>query len=182
MFWWVLNIYLLQNTVFSLQLAGKYCWHLHSELISMWWPQGLTALMLSENISRAFAPGTVQERQGADLHIIFPLSHPSNCLARILHALRVTACTVPGHTTTDAANFAPAKTVPSPCCRKCLKARISLGKSGRSPQQCWQPAPQGNTNFTSASPSQCFWETHWKKFNRKKVSNPKNKDIWALGL
>lgn len=85
MFWWVLNTYLLQNTVFSLQPAGKDCWHLSSELTSMWWPRGLTALMLSENISRAFAPGMVQEeRPGADLHITFPLSHPSSCPAWIL--------------------------------------------------------------------------------------------------
>lgn len=186
MFWWTLNTYLLQNTVFSLQSVGKDCWHLCSEFTSMWWPWGLTALMLSENISRAFAPGVVQEkRQGADLHITFLISHPSNCPAWILPCShRVTACTLPGHTATNAADFAPAKTVPSPCCRMCwcLKARTSLGKFGRHPQQSWQPPPQGNKKFGSASPSHCFWETHRKKFNRKKVSNPKNKDIWALGL
>lgn len=71
--------------------------------------------MLSENISRAFAPGMVQEeRPGADLHItqhslspIPPAAQPGSS-----RALRVTACTLPGHTTTDAADFAPAKTVP----------------------------------------------------------------------
>lgn len=183
MFWWVLNTYLLQNRVSSLHPAGKDCWHLCSELPPTWWSQGLTALLLSENTSRAFAPGVVQDRQGADLQItqhslspIPPAAQPGSC-----HALRVTACTLPEHTTTDAANTdAPAKTVPSPCCRKCwsLKAGISLGKFGRPPQQCWQPPPQGNTNFTSASPSHCFWETHRKKCNRKKVSNLKNKYIW----
>lgn len=154
MFWWALNTYLLQNTVFSLQPAGKDCWHLYSELTSTWWPQGLTALMLSENTSRAFASGLVQEeRQGADLHITQHSLSPIPP-AGSWHALRVTACTLPGHTTTDAADFAPAETVPSSCWRKCwcLRVGISLGKFGRSPQQCWQPPLPGNTNFTSASP------------------------------
>lgn len=152
----------------------------------MSWPRGLTALTLSENISRAFAPGMVQEEmQGADLHItqhsLFPIpptAQPGSC-----HDLRVTACTLPGHTTTDAANFSPAKTFPSPCCKKCwcLKAGISLGKFGRPPQQGWQTLPQCNTNFTSASPSHCFWEIHRKKLTGKKsvILKTKISGLWG---